>query len=235
MKLFPAIDILEGRAVRLLYGKRDKVTDFGDPVECAKRWIDCGAARLHVVNLAGAFGEKSGFHRQLERIAALGVPVQTGGGLRSADEIRRAIRAGAERCVLGTVCAEAPQVLFEAVEEFGERIVVGIDSSGGKLAVRGWTERADKDAFEFGCEARALGVRDAVFTDIGRDGALSGVNLEETVRMAETGLRIIASGGIKDMEDLRALSAQGVYGAVLGRAIYTGAIGLKEAIGELEC
>ena len=229
MKLYPAIDVLGGRAVRLLYGKRDQVTDYGDPVDCAKRWVDEGAEILHVVDLSGAFGEEGGFEKVLERIAKLGVPVQSGGGLRSMTEIHRRFRAGADRVVLGTVCVEHPEVLYEAVERYRDKIVAGIDAKDGRLAVRGWTQLADKDAFEFGCEAKALGVTDAVFTDIGRDGALSGVNVEETVRMGETGLNIIASGGVRDLSDLRALQAQGVYGVILGRALYTGAISLKDA------
>ena len=232
MILYPAIDILEGRAVRLLYGRRNEVTDYGDPVECAKRWVDMGAKILHVVDLSGAFGEKSTFHRSLERIAALGVPVQSGGGLRSMDAIVRRFRMGADRVVLGTVCVEQPEVLKEAAQTYGGKIVAGIDAKGGKLAVRGWTEIAEKDAFDFGCEARALGVTDAVFTDIGRDGALTGVNLEDTVKMGETGLNIIASGGVSSMEDLRALAEKGVYGAILGRSIYTGAIDLAAALEE---
>lgn len=229
MKLYPAIDVLGGRAVRLLYGKRDQVTDYGDPVDCAKRWVDEGAEILHVVDLSGAFGEEGGFEKVLERIAKLGVPVQSGGGLRSMAEIHRRFRAGADRVVLGTVCVEQPEVLYEAVERYRDKIVAGIDAKDGRLAVRGWTQLADKDAFEFGCEAKALGVTDAVFTDIGRDGALSGVNVEETVRMGETGLNIIASGGVRDLSDLRALQAQGVYGVILGRALYTGAISLRDA------
>ena len=229
MKLYPAIDVLGGRAVRLLYGKRDQVTDYGDPVDCAKRWADEGAEILHVVDLSGAFGEGDGFEKVLERIAKLGVPVQSGGGLRSMAEIHRRFRAGADRVVLGTVCVEHPEVLYEAVERYRDKIVAGIDAKDGRLAVRGWTQLADKDAFEFGCEAKALGVTDAVFTDIGRDGALSGVNVEETVRMGETGLNIIASGGVRDLNDLRALQAQGVYGVILGRALYTGAISLRDA------
>lgn len=229
MKLYPAIDVLGGRAVRLLYGKRDQVTDYGDPVDCAKRWVDEGAEILHVVDLSGAFGEEGGFEKVLERIAKLGVPVQSGGGLRSMAEIHRRFRAGADRVVLGTVCVEHPEVLYEAVERYRDKIVAGIDAKDGRLAVRGWTQLADKDAFEFGCEAKALGVTDAVFTDIGRDGALSGVNVEETVRMGETGLNIIASGGVRDLNDLCALQAQGVYGVILGRALYTGAISLRDA------
>ena len=231
MKLYPAIDVLGGRAVRLLYGKRDQVTDYGDPVDCARRWLDAGAQILHVVDLSGAFGEASGFEKTLERIAKLGVPVQSGGGLRSMESIHRRFRAGADRVVLGTVCAEQPEVLYEAVQKYGAKIVAGIDAKDGRLAVRGWTQLADKDAFEFGCEAKALGISDAVFTDVGRDGALTGVNVAETVRMGETGLNVIASGGVRDLEDLRALKEQGVYGVILGRAIYTGAIRLKDAFG----
>ena len=233
MKLYPAIDVLGGRAVRLLYGKRDQVTDYGDPVDCAKRWADEGAEILHVVDLSGAFGEADGFEKVLERIAKLGVPVQSGGGLRSMAEIHRRFRAGADRVVLGTVCVEQPEVLYEAVERYRDKIVAGIDAKDGRLAVRGWTEIADKDAFEFGCEAKALGVTDAVFTDVGRDGAMTGVNLADTVKMGETGLNVIASGGIRGIDDLRALRAQGVYGAILGRAIYTGMIDLAAAIEEM--
>ena len=229
MKLYPAIDILGGRAVRLLHGKRDAVTDYGDPVDRAKQWLDAGARILHVVNLSGAFEEQNDFPRILERIASLGVPVQTGGGIRSVQTIKERFLSGADRVVLGTVCVEQPEVLEEAAALYGGKIVAGIDAREGKLAVRGWTQLADKDAFEFGCEAKALGVTDAVFTDIGRDGALSGVNVEETVRMGETGLNIIASGGVRDLSDLRALQAQGVYGVILGRALYTGAISLKDA------
>ncbi len=232
MILFPAIDILEGRAVRLLYGDRARVTDYGDPVERAKRWVDEGAEFLHVVDLSGAFGQRSAFEGILERIASLGVPVQSGGGLRTAEDVARRFGAGASRVVLGTVCVKDPPVLRAAVERYGERIVAGIDAKNGKLTVRGWTEETEKDAFSFGCEARALGVKYAVFTDVSRDGALSGVNAEATARMAESGLQIVASGGIRDYADLAALRARGVYGAVLGRSLYEGTVDLRRALEE---
>lgn len=221
--------------MRLLHGKRSEVTDYGDPVDRAKMWIDCGAEILHVVDLSGAFGSESGFARILETICALGVPVQTGGGVRSAERIKNRFESGASRVVLGTVCVEQPLVLREAAQKYGGKIVAGIDAKDGMLAVKGWTEIAGKDAFSFGCEAKGLGVSDAVFTDVGRDGALTGVNLQSTVNMARTGLNIIASGGIRDMNDLYALKAHGVYGAVLGRSIYTGNIDLRKAIGEMKC
>lgn len=235
MRLFPAIDILNGRAVRLMYGKKEQVTDYGDPVDRAKLWLDCGAEILHVVDLSGAFGEDTSFERTLEQIARLGVSVQSGGGLRSMERIENRFEAGASRVVLGTVCVEQPELLKEAVSRYGRRIVAGIDARGGKIALRGWTKISETDAFEFGKEAATLGITDAVFTDIGRDGALAGVNLDETVKLAETGLNVIASGGIRDMDDLYALKESGVYGAILGRAIYTGKIDLKRAIGELSC
>ncbi len=230
MILYPAIDVLNGRAVRLLHGKRGEVTDYGDPVACARRWVELGAEILHVVDLSGAFGEENTFERTLEGIAALGVPVQSGGGLRSMEAIRRRFLAGAKYVVLGTVCVEQPHVLQEAVQLYGNRIVAGLDARAGKLAVRGWTQTVEKSAFDFGCEARALGIERAVFTDVGRDGDLSGVNLEETVRMADTGLRIIASGGIRDIEDVKALKARGVYGAILGRSLYAGTLDLSASL-----
>ncbi len=234
MRLFPAIDILDGRAVRLLYGERARVTDYGDPVDCAKRWIDAGARILHVVDLGGAFEGESKINSTLEKIARLGVPVQSGGGLRSREAIAARISAGASRVVLGTVCVENEELFCEAVATYKSAIVAGIDARDGYFAVRGWTEKASVSAFDFGKRAHALGVEDAVFTDVGRDGALSGVNLEETVRMAQTGLNVIASGGIRDMDDLYRLKEAGVYGAILGRSIYTGAIELSRAVEELE-
>ncbi len=235
MKLYPAIDILGGRAVRLLHGKRDAVTDYGDPVDRAKQWLDAGARILHVVNLSGAFDEKNDFPRILEKIASLGIPVQTGGGIRSVAAIKDRFSAGADRVVLGTVCVEQPEVLEEAASLFGGKIVAGIDARDGKLTVRGWTVTAEEDAFSFGKKAKALGLSDAVFTDVGRDGALTGVNVEATVKMAETGLNVIASGGVRSMDDLEALKQHNVYGAILGRSIYEGTIDLKKAIEEFEC
>lgn len=235
MKLYPAIDILGGRAVRLLHGKRDAVTDYGDPVDRAKQWLDAGARILHVVNLSGAFEEQNDFPRVLERIASLGVPVQTGGGIRSVQTVKERFLSGADRVVLGTVCVEQPEVLEEAAALYGGKIVAGIDAREGKLTVRGWTVTAEEDAFSFGKKATALGIKDAVFTDVGRDGALTGVNLEETVKMAETGLNVIASGGIRNMNDLEALRKNNVYGAILGRSVYEGTIDLTKAIEEFEC
>lgn len=235
MKLFPAIDILEGRAVRLLYGKRDRVTDYGDPLDRAKAFLDCGAQALHVVDLSGAFGEQSRFHAVLEKIAALGVNVQSGGGLRSYAAMRERLDAGASRIVLGTVCTEDPALFERAVCDFGAQVVAGIDAKDGYLAVKGWTQVTNTDAVSFGKRAYALGVRDTVFTDVGRDGALTGVNVQASAALQQdTKLNVIASGGVRDLEDLYQLNEKGVYGAILGRAVYTGALDLRRACEELQ-
>lgn len=231
MILFPAIDILEGRAVRLLYGKKDKATDYGDPVDRAKEWIDCGAEFLHVVDLSGAFDGGSHINGTLEKIARLGVPVQSGGGLRRASDVKDRFEAGAARVVLGTVCYTDPELFAALVAAYGEKIVAGIDAKDGLLSIKGWTETADVTAESFGRKAAGMGVRYAVFTDISKDGAMQGASVEESRKMQEkTGLSVIASGGIASLDDLMKIKAAGLYGAILGRSIYTGAIDLKETI-----
>ena len=231
MILFPAIDILEGRAVRLLYGRKNQVTDYGDPVARAKEWIDCGAEFLHVVDLSGAFDGAAHIEGTLEKIAKLGVPVQSGGGLRSFDAVRSRLDAGAARVVLGTVACTDPALFASLVEVYREKIVAGIDAKDGKLSIKGWTEFSDETAESFGRKAAGMGVRYAVFTDISKDGAMQGASIEPTRDLQEkTGLSVIASGGIASLNDLLRLKEAGLYGAILGRSIYTGAVNLKEAI-----
>lgn len=231
MILFPAIDILDGRAVRLLYGKKNEVTDYGDPVDRAKQWLDCGAEFLHVVDLSGAFDGNSHINGTLEKIAKLGVPVQSGGGLRSFADVRSRLNAGAARVVLGTVACTDPALFAALTETYQEKIVAGIDAKNGKLSIKGWTELSDETAEDFGRKAADMGVRYAVFTDISKDGAMQGPSIEPTRAMQEkTGLDVIASGGIASLDDLLKLKAAGLYGAILGRSIYAGAIDLREAI-----
>lgn len=235
MKLFPAIDILDGRAVRLLYGKKENVTDYGLPLERAKQWADCGAEYLHVVDLSGAFDGESRINQTIEKIASLGVPVQSGGGLRSYQDVKDRLEAGATRVVLGTLCYTDPELFYALAAEYGDRIVAGIDAKNGYLSVKGWTEDSTLKAVDFGKQAKKKGVGVCVFTDIGKDGAMQGVSLQETERMQrETGLRVIASGGISSIKDLYALKEKNVYGAILGRSIYTGAIDLRKAIEEMK-
>ena len=185
MILFPAIDILENRAVRLLRGQRSEVTDYGDPVDRAKMWIDRGAEWLHVVDLGGAFDGVSHISDVVYRIAKLGVPVQCGGGLRTMEDIGNRFAAGASRVVLGTVCYTNFGLFLQAVEKYGNRIVAGIDAQNGMLAVNGWTETVDMSAITFAKRAKQTGVRYAVFTDIARDGAMTGVAAEETQTLAQ--------------------------------------------------
>lgn len=231
MILFPAIDILDGRAVRLLYGKKNEVTDYGDPVDRAKQWLDCGAEFLHVVDLSGAFDGNSHINGTLEKIAKLGVPVQSGGGLRSFADVRSRLDAGAARVVLGTLACTDPALFAALTETYQEKIVAGIDAKNGKLSIKGWTELSDETAEDFGRKAAGMGVRYAVFTDISKDGAMQGASIEPTRAMQEkTGLDVIASGGIASLDDLLKLKAAGLYGAILGRSIYAGAIDLSEAI-----
>ena len=231
MILFPAIDILNGRAVRLLYGRKDRVTDYGDPVDRAKQWIDCGAEYLHVVDLSGAFDGVSRVNPFLEKIASLGVPVQSGGGLRTEADVADRFNAGAARVVLGTVCYTDPALFEKLVKRYREKIVAGIDAKDGMLSIKGWTETSDMVASDFGKRAKNTGVQYAVFTDISKDGAMQGASVAETKKMQdETGLKVIASGGINGMDDLYKIREAGLYGAILGRSIYTGAIELKRAI-----
>jgi phosphoribosylformimino-5-aminoimidazole carboxamide ribotide isomerase len=231
MILFPAIDILDGRAVRLLYGKKENVTDYGDPVDRAKEWIDKGAEWLHIVDLSGAFDGDSHINRTIEKIAALGVPVQSGGGLRSREDVKARLTAGATRVILGTLCTEDPPLFASLTAEYGQKIVAGIDAKDGYLSVKGWTELSSVRAVDFGRQAKGMGVTCALFTDISKDGAMQGANVEATVQMQkETGLNVIASGGIASMDDLYRLKKENLYGAILGRSIYTGAIKLEEAI-----
>ena len=232
MILFPAIDILNGRAVRLYKGDRNAVTDYGDPLEFAEKWAEAGAEWLHVVDLSGAFSGESGIDPVLTQIKKrFPLKVQSGGGLRTVDDVRRRLGAGADRVVIGTMAAYHPDEFALAAYEFPGQIVAGIDAKNGMFAVNGWTEETEIPAVDFGKKCRRMGIACALYTDISRDGAMQGPNVEETVRMQrETGLSVIASGGVSGMRDLEALRERGVYGAVLGKSIYSGAVDLKEAI-----
>jgi len=237
MILFPAIDILNGRGVRLLHGKFDKVTDYGDPIELALKWEGQGAQYLHIVDLDGAKsgkGVNSGIVKKITE--AIKIPVQLGGGIRSIDEIEARLTAtGAARVILGTACCENPSMLGEAVKRFGaEKIVAGIDFKDGFVAVNGWLNETKITPIELGKTMKSIGVKYVVFTDISRDGALTGVNVDACVKMAsETGLDCIASGGVSSLADLRAVKAKKLYGAILGRAIYTNQFTVADALKEV--
>jgi phosphoribosylformimino-5-aminoimidazole carboxamide ribotide isomerase len=236
--IYPAIDLRAGRCVRLRQGRSDQATVFSDdPVATARQWTAAGASWLHVVILDGAFGEAAAANEQAIAgiLGAVDVPVQLGGGLRDLAAVESALALGVARVVLGTVALTQPQVVGEAVRRFGpERVAVGIDARDGMVALRGWQETSAVSALDLACRLQLLGVRRAIYTDIARDGMLSGPNLPALRAMAGTGLGVIASGGIACLEDLRAVAAiAGVDGAIVGMALYTGAIDLPTALREL--
>lgn len=248
MIIFPAIDLRRGRCVRLRQGRAEDETVYEeDPTLAARRWVEEGAEWLHVVNLDGAFGETRGGEslpvnlRRLAEIRAAvpGTPIQFGGGVRTAGDAGRALELGATRVVLGTAAVQNPSAVAEAVERYGaERVVVGIDARGGMVATHGWQQTSGVPAEELGREMRHVGVLRVVYTDISRDGMLTGVNVEATAALARsTGLKVIASGGVASLHDVALLKeAAGavingvIDGVIVGQAIYTGAVSLPEAI-----
>jgi phosphoribosylformimino-5-aminoimidazole carboxamide ribotide isomerase len=236
MIVFPAIDLRRGKCVRLRQGRPEAETVFSDdPVAMAKHWASQGAEWLHVVNLDGAFGQASSNLRVVKEIISSNLQIQFGGGLRTMADIKGALEIGLARVILGTVAVEEPSLVAEAVQRFGaESIVVGIDARKGKVATHGWQEVSSLAATELALRVRELGVERIVYTDIIRDGMLSGVNVEATRELAQrTGLKVIASGGVSSLDELRRLQeaeASGVEGVIIGQALYSGALDLREAI-----
>lgn len=228
--LYPAIDIRHGQAVRLYKGDYEAMTVYHtDPVEVAQQWAAQGACWIHVVDLDGAKDGSPQNHELIaEMVRQVGVPVQIGGGIRRMETVEALFSAGVARCILGTAAVSDPAFVKRALREYGERIVIGLDAKDGYVAVNGWLETADITAVELGRELQGAGATRVVFTDIARDGTLSGVNVEACVELAEqTGLLVIASGGVKETGDLVQLAdyqKQGVAGAIIGKALYTGAI-----------
>lgn len=234
MIVFPAIDILDGKAVRLRQGRLDAVTVYNDdPVDQAKRWIAQGAEWLHVVDLDGAvLGEPKNLDI-VERIAALGTPVQFGGGLRSMETLDRAAEAGVKRMVLGTTLITQPAFVAEACERYGSAIVAGIDARDGKVAIQGWRQGTEYGVLELIADLELLGVKRLAYTDIAKDGMQSGVNYGAyRALVGQTLLPITASGGVSSLDDIRDLHALGpqIEGVIIGRALYEGALDLADAV-----
>lgn len=235
--LFPAIDLKDGQAVRLTQGRFDAVTVYEpEPGKAAQRWIDAGAQVLHVVDLDGALG---GTPANLPAIAAIvaaagAIPVQLGGGLRSLQAIEAALNAGVARCIIGTKALDGTLVQ-EALHAFGpERIVVGIDAKNGFVATQGWLEVTEVRALDLATRLAAAGVREFIYTDIAKDGMMSGPNFAEMARMTQSGAGIIASGGVSSLADIAHLQTiPGVSGAILGKALYTGALDLAAALAQV--
>ena len=232
MILYPAIDMLDGQAVRLRQGKRDDVTVYGDPVEMSAKWRAKGAEWLHLVDLTAAFEGKTA-HLPLIRevVAAFDGQVELGGGLRTMQDIELRVKAGVKRCIIGTAAAENPELVRQAAREFPGCIAVGIDAKNGLVATRGWVETSTLTAVELALRMRDMGVKDVIYTDVSRDGMMQGPNVEATRRLIEqTGMDIIGSGGVSCLTDLGNLKAAGCAGAILGRAMYEGAFTLEEAL-----
>ena len=233
MFIYPAIDLYEGKAVRLFKGDYAKMTVYSDnPPEIAKAFAAAGAKHIHLVDLEGAkFGTSPNFDTVCRLKAQTGLFCQTGGGIRTMDRIDRTLDAGIDRVILGTAAVTEPGFVEEAVKKHGEKIAVGIDIRDGFVAIKGWTEKTELEAFAF-CERMAdIGVKTLICTDISRDGAMQGAN-HELYRMLKEklDLSIIASGGVSSMEDVRRLSGLDIHGAIIGKAYYTGAICLRDAI-----
>ncbi|MBT9537220.1 MAG: 1-(5-phosphoribosyl)-5-[(5-phosphoribosylamino)methylideneamino]imidazole-4-carboxamide isomerase [Nitrospirae bacterium] len=234
MFVIPAIDLKNGQCVRLLQGKEDAVTIYSnDPASTAKRWEECGAKLLHVVDLDGAF---TGIQKNLDAIIkireSVSIDIEVGGGIRDIKKIDGLISIGINRIILGTAVIEKPSLLKDACGKYPGRILAGIDAKGGKVAVKGWVEVTSTDAKDLAREMEKAGAAGIIYTDISRDGMLAGPNIPAMEEMVETvGIPIIASGGVSSIKDIIALKEiKDLWGVITGKAIYSGAVDLKEAI-----
>lgn len=236
MIIFPAIDIRGGKCVRLLKGDFNQETVFSDsPADMARKWQAQGAEYLHLVDLDGALAGSSQNLAAIEEILqAVDIPTELGGGIRSMEQIDQLLAMGITRVILGSVAVKNPDLVREACTKYGERIVVGIDAKDGIVAVEGWGKSGNIGVIELAQKMKEAGVKTIIYTDISRDGTLSGVNVEATVKLAqESGVKIVASGGVKSLEDIKALKKQesvGIEGVIAGKSIYMGTLDLTAAI-----
>jgi phosphoribosylformimino-5-aminoimidazole carboxamide ribotide isomerase len=237
MLLIPAIDLKDGRCVRLRQGDMDNATVFADdPVEVARTWLELGARRLHLVDLNGAVSGRprnEGVIREILDEISGRIPVQLGGGIRDLDTIERYLDDGITYVIIGSAAVKNPGFLRDACTAFPGRIIVGLDAKDGKVAVEGWSKVTGHDVIDLARRFQDYGVESIVYTDIGRDGMLSGVNIEATVRLAQAlTIPVIASGGVTNLDDVRNLCAvegEGIMGAITGRAIYEGTLDFTAA------
>ncbi|MEC4882092.1 MAG: 1-(5-phosphoribosyl)-5-[(5-phosphoribosylamino)methylideneamino]imidazole-4-carboxamide isomerase [Scytonema sp. PMC 1070.18] len=236
MEVIPAIDLLEGRCVRLYQGDYERSQIFSEnPVEVAQQWVEQGATRLHVVDLDGAkTGELVNLKTIEEITQAIAVPIQIGGGIRDRSRVEQLLDLGVQRVILGTIAVEQPQLVQQLCQEFPGQIVIGIDARNGLVATRGWKETSEVSAIQLAIQMQEFGATAIIYTDIHRDGTLSGPNVDALRSLASTiSIPVIASGGVSSITDLLSLLAlepQGVTGAIVGRALYTGDISLREAV-----
>ncbi|MBC8530784.1 1-(5-phosphoribosyl)-5-[(5-phosphoribosylamino)methylideneamino]imidazole-4-carboxamide isomerase [Gehongia tenuis] len=234
MRVYPAIDLKGGKCVRLVQGRMERSTVYGDPVEMALKWKKAGAGFLHMVDLDGAF-DGAGRNREAvaKAVRETGLPVQLGGGIRTLEDIRECLALGVTRVILGTVLVENPELAKEAAGLYPGRIAAGIDAKAGKVATRGWATDTDLTAVDLALQMKAAGIGTVIYTDIARDGMLGGPNIPETKRLKEkTGLEIIASGGVSRLSDLTKIRTAGIDGVIVGKALYSGAFTLEDALKE---
>jgi phosphoribosylformimino-5-aminoimidazole carboxamide ribotide isomerase len=236
MLVIPAIDLKDGKCVRLRQGRMEDETVFGDdPVEVAQRWVDAGARRLHMVDLNGAFAGKPVNASVIKAVAEAfpDLPIQVGGGIRDEDTVAAYLEAGVQYTIIGTKAVSTPHFINDLCLEFPGHILVGLDAKDGRIAIDGWSKLSHHSAIDMARRFEQDGVEAIVFTDIGRDGMMTGVNVDSTVRLAQSiTIPVIASGGITNMDDIRALCAvsdEGIMGAITGRALYEGALDLAAA------
>ncbi len=234
MIVIPAIDLKDGKCVRLLQGKKEEVTVYSDdPVSMAKHWVDNGAELLHVVDLDGAFtGKQKNFDIIVAIRNAIDIPIQVGGGIRDVKRIEKLINLGIERTIVGTSAANESDMLKKACERFPGKVLVGVDAKDGKVAVRGWEEVTELDAIGFAKKMGADGAAAIIYTDISRDGMLTGPNINAMTQMVEAlEIPVIASGGVSSIDDIKNLmKIKNLWGVITGKALYSGALDLKEAI-----
>jgi phosphoribosylformimino-5-aminoimidazole carboxamide ribotide isomerase len=237
MLLIPAIDLKDGKCVRLQQGDMNATTTFGeDPAAMARRWIDAGARRLHLVDLNGAFAGRpinEAAVKAILREVGDEIPVQLGGGIRDLDTIERLLDDGLSYIIIGTAAVKSPGFLKDACSAFGGHIIVGLDAKDGKVATDGWSKLTGHEVIDLAKKFEDYGVEGVIYTDIGRDGMLTGINIEATVKLAQAlTIPVIASGGLAgmaDIEQLCAVESEGVEGVICGRSIYTGALDFAAA------
>ena len=236
MLLIPAIDLKDGKCVRLRQGRMEDSTVFSDdPVAMAGRWVQAGAQRLHLVDLNGAFAGRPQNAEVVRRIADAfpQLPIQVGGGIRSEETVETYLNAGVRYVIIGTKAVQEPHFVSDLCMTFPGHVIVGLDAKDGKVAVDGWSKLSKHDVIDIAQRFERDGVEAIVYTDIGRDGMMQGVNVEATVRLAQAvSIPVIASGGVTNLDDIKALCAvegEGVAGTILGRALYEGTLDLAEA------
>ncbi|PKR77036.1 1-(5-phosphoribosyl)-5-((5-phosphoribosylamino)methylideneamino)imidazole-4-carboxamide isomerase [Halalkalibacillus sediminis] len=234
MNIYPAIDIRDQQCVRLIQGDYNQQTDYGNPVHMAQKWKEEGAEYLHLVDLDAAKGDPSNNLTIIKEIVKqTRLPVQVGGGVRSIERIEQLLNIGVSRVILGTAAVKDPDFLKEAVNQYGDQVVVSIDARNGYVATDGWIETSEVDAVDFLKTLDQVGVATIVYTDISKDGMLQGPNFEELKRIDSVNdIQVIASGGVSSEEDIEQLREMNIYGAIVGKAIYEGKVDLKKVMEE---